>query len=605
MQASAERPDRGRPDWLAIRRGSVVGFRKHMKLLLVEDNAADVEFLAASLRRQRAGDVEIVSVPTLALAAEQLGLDKFDVVLLDLNLPDGSGMQCLDAIQAVDNEVPIVVLSGHDNEDFAVGILNKGAQDYLVKWEGQGRTILRSIRYAIERKKTDLRLNYLAQYDPLTGIPNRQFFNDQLNRATARARREGRKVTLLFLDLDEFKVVNDTLGHDAGDRLLKEVADRIRRSVRTGDVVARLGGDEFAVLLEGLSSPRDVEALATALLEVIAQPCHIADRQLRITTSIGITMYPNDHSDTQMLLKNADIAMYQAKEKGRNNFTFFHERMHADLVAYHELERDIRDGLQLGQFHLAYQPKVNVQDRSLQGLEALLRWTSPRRGAVSPNTFIPVAEESGHILPLGYWVLEQVCQTLRSWQDKGLEPVPVSVNVSARQFQQADFHKRVADLIRTHDVSPSLIEIELTEGLVMENTEAAQRELAKLKEIGLRISIDDFGTGYSCLSYLRRFPLDVLKIDRSFVQEIGHSQDGESIIDAIISLARSLRLETVAEGVETIEQQAYLAERGCYVMQGYLFGKPMDVRLIEPLLSALAGGGTDTTAVRKALKGVG
>ncbi|MEO7387475.1 MAG: EAL domain-containing protein, partial [Gammaproteobacteria bacterium] len=499
-----------------------------MKLLLVEDNPADADFLAASLRRQRAGDVELVNVATLALATEQLTLDTFDVVLLDLHLPDGSGLQCLDAIQAVNNEIPIVVLSGQDDEEFAVSILNKGAQDYLVKWEGQGRTILRSIRYAIERKKSDLHLNYLAQYDPLTGIPNRQFFNDQLTRATARARRDGRKVTLLFLDLDAFKVVNDTLGHDAGDRLLKEVADRIRRSVRTGDIVARLGGDEFAVMLEGLSTPRDVEMLASGLLEVIAQPYHIADRQLTITTSIGITMYPSDNSDTQMLLKNADIAMYQAKENGRNNFKFFHEQMHADLMQYHELERDIREAIHLGQFQLAYQPKVNVRINQLQGLEALLRWNSPTRGSVSPADFIPVAEESGHIIPLGYWVLNEVCLTLKAWQDQGLTPVPVSVNVSARQFQQPDFHKRVAEVLKRHEIDPSLIEIELTEGLVMEDTEAAQRELAQLKNIGLRISIDDFGTGYSCLSYLRRFPIDVLKIDRSFVQEIGSSRDGES-----------------------------------------------------------------------------
>ncbi|MBL8202036.1 MAG: EAL domain-containing protein [Chromatiales bacterium] len=576
-----------------------------MKLLLVEDNPADAEFLAASLRRQRAGDVELVNVPTLALATEKLGLDPFDVVLLDLHLPDGSGLQCLDAIQAVNNEIPIVVLSGQDDEEFAVSILNKGAQDYLVKWEGQGRTILRSIRYAIERKKSDLHLNYLAQYDPLTGIPNRQFFNDQLTRATARARRDGRKVTLLFLDLDAFKVVNDTLGHDAGDRLLKEVADRIRRSVRTGDIVARLGGDEFAVMLEGLSSPRDVEALASSLLEVIAQPYHIADRQLTITTSIGITMYPNDNSDTQMLLKNADIAMYQAKEYGRNNFKFFHEQMHADLMQYHELERDIREALHLGQFHLAYQPKVNIRINQLQGLEALLRWNSPSRGSVSPADFIPVAEESGHIIPLGYWVLNEVCLTIKSWQDKGLTPVPVSVNVSARQFQQPDFHKRVAEVLRRHGIDPGLIEIELTEGLVMEDTESAQRELAQLKKIGLRISIDDFGTGYSCLSYLQRFPIDVLKIDRSFVQEIGGSRDGESIIDAIISLARSLRLETVAEGVETAAQLHYLLDHGCHVVQGFLFGRPMEMQLIEPLLAALEQGGMDSTAVVRALKGFG
>lgn len=576
-----------------------------MKLLLVEDNPADADFLAASLRRQQAGDVELINVLTLAAATERLGGEKFDVVLLDLHLPDGSGLQCLDTIQAVDNEVPIVVLSGQDDEEFAVSILNKGAQDYLVKWEGQGRTILRSIRYAIERKKSELRLNYLAQFDALTGIPNRQFFNDQLTRATARARRDGRKIGLLFLDLDNFKIVNDTLGHDSGDRLLQEVADRIRRSVRTGDVIARLGGDEFAVLMEGLATPREVEAVAHGLLEIVSQPYHINDRQLAITTSIGITMYPNDNSDTQMLLKNADIAMYQAKESGRNNFQFFHEQMHADLMAYHELERDIRDAIRLGEFHLAFQPKVNARTNRLQGLEALLRWNSPIRGSVSPSDFIPVAEESGHIIPLGYWVLNEVCLALKAWQGQGLTLVPVSVNVSARQFRQPDFHKRVAEVLARHSIDASLIEIELTEGLVMENTESAQRELALLKQIGLRISIDDFGTGYSCLSYLRRFPIDVLKIDRSFVQEIGTNREGESIIDAIISLARSLRLETVAEGVETADQLAYLLDKGCHVVQGFLFGKPMEQHLIEPLLTALDLGDMNSTVVRRVLKAGG
>ncbi|MDH5276685.1 MAG: GGDEF domain-containing phosphodiesterase, partial [Gammaproteobacteria bacterium] len=348
-----------------------------------------------------------------------------------------------------------------------------------------------------------------------------------------------------------------------------------------------------------------VEAVANGLLEVIAKPYHIADRQLSITTSIGITMYPSDNPDTQMLLKNADIAMYQAKEDGRNNFKFFHEQMHADLVGYHELERDIREAIAEGQFHLVYQPKVNARINQLQGIEALLRWNSPTRGNVSPGNFIPVAEESGHIIPLGYWVLNEVCLALRSWREKGLTLVPVSVNVSARQFQQPDFHKRVAELLHRHDIDPGLIEIELTEGLVMEDIDSAMRELAQLRNIGLRISIDDFGTGYSCLSYLRRFPIDVLKIDKSFVQEIGCSRDGESIIDAIISLARSLRLETVAEGVETAAQLQYLLDHGCHVVQGFLLGKPMEMRLIEPLLAAAGQEGTDSAGVVRALTGSG
>jgi diguanylate cyclase (GGDEF)-like protein len=575
-----------------------------MRLLLVEDNASDADFLAASLRRQRATDVELVTVPTLREAVRVLGpdaSDPFDVVLLDLHLPDGSGLQCVDVIQGVSDTIPIVVLSGQDDEEFAVSILNKGVQDYLVKWEGQGRTILRSIRYAIERKRSELRMNYLAQFDPLTGVQNRHAFNEQLNRATARARREGRKVMLLYLDLDEFKVVNDTLGHDAGDSLLKEVADRLRRSVRTGDVVARLGGDEFAVMIEGLNSPLEVEAVADGLLRVIGEPYHIVGRQLAISASIGITVYPTDTADGQMLLKNADIAMYQAKEGGRNRYKFFTERMHAELMHYHELERDLRDGLARNEFRLAFQPKVNLLTRRLQGLEALLRWNSPTRGEVSPVTFIPVAEQSGHIVPLGYWVIDQVCRQVREWSAAGYPAVPVSLNVSARQFQLPDFHQRVAEAITRHGVDPGLIEIEITEGLMMEDTGLAERCLDYLKAVGVRISVDDFGTGYSCLSYLHRFPIDVLKIDRSFVRQIGDGTENECIIEAIISLARSLRLEAVAEGVENQAQLDFLLARGCHVAQGFLFGKPMGAAEVEPLLAELREYCVESTAIRRAL----
>jgi diguanylate cyclase (GGDEF)-like protein len=444
-------------------------------------------------------------------------------------------------------------------------------------------------------------MNYLAQFDALTGIPNRHSFSEQLNRATARARREGRKVTLLYMDLDEFKFVNDTLGHDAGDSLLKEVADRLRRSVRAGDVVARLGGDEFAIMIEGLSGPLEVEAVAEGLIKVLAEPYHIAGRQLAVTASLGITMFPSDNSDPQMLLKNADIAMYQAKEGGRNTFRFFTQRMHEELMEYHELERDMREGLARNEFRLAFQPKVNLLTKRLQGLEALLRWTSPTRGEVSPATFIPVAEQSGHIVPLGYWVLDQVCRQINEWRAAGYPVVPVSLNVSARQFQLPDFHQRVAEAIARHGVDASLIEIEITEGLMMEDTGLAERCLDYLKSVGVRISVDDFGTGYSCLSYLHRFPIDVLKIDRSFIRQIGQGSGNEEITDAIISLARSLQLETVAEGVETAEQVDFLVTHGCHVAQGFLFGRPMDGTDVEPLLGELRAWMTETTAIRRAL----
>jgi diguanylate cyclase (GGDEF)-like protein len=558
-----------------------------MKLLLVEDNFDDADFLSASLRRHRVQDLDLRHVATLRDAVHHLGAERFDVVLLDLHLPDGSGLECIDAIQAADSSTPIVVLSGQDDEKFALSILNRGVQDYLVKWEGETRTILRSIRYAVERKRSEMRLNYLAQYDPLTEIPNRQYFNDQLKRAIARARREGKKVGLFFLDLDQFKVVNDTLGHNAGDKLLREMARRLRSSIRGGDVLARLGGDEFAVLLEGLTGALEAEVVARSILEVIAEPFQIDGREVKVTTSIGITIYPNDNSDTATLLKNADIAMYQAKEKGRNNFKFFTERMHDELLAYHELEQDIRDAISRELFTLAFQPKVNLVTRKLQGLEALLRWNCENRGNVSPSEFIPVAEQSGHIVPLGHWVFSEVCRTINRWQAKGLPIVPVSVNVSARQFQQPDFYRRVADTLNRHAINPSLIEIELTEGLLMEDTEQVQRSLQKLKDIGVRISIDDFGTGHSCLNYLRRFPIDVLKIDKSFVHDVDHTEDSAIIIDAIISLARSLHLETVAEGVETREQLNFLVDRGCLIAQGFLFGHPMKAGEVLPFLEDL------------------
>lgn len=558
-----------------------------MKLLLVEDNLDDAAFLGASLRRHEASPVELVHVRSLKDAAERMASDTFDVVLLDLHLPDATGLECVDTIQALDDRVPIVVLSGQDDEEFAVSILNKGVQDYLVKWEGEGRTILRSIRYAIERKRAEVRLNYLAQFDPLTEVGNRQYFHDQLHRATARARRDGGKVALFFLDIDQFKVVNDTLGHHAGDQLLQEVAQRLSTRVRTGDVMARLGGDEFAILMEGVGSVVDAAAIAQQLLEVIGQPFTIDNHQINVTTSIGITFYPTDNSDTLRLLKNADIAMYQAKDSGRNNFKFFTERMHTELVEYHDLERDIADALRQKAFRLVFQPKVNLITRRLQGLEALLRWECPKRGNVSPARFIPVAEASGHIVPLGYWVLNNVCETIKRWKREGLPLVPVSVNVSSRQFQQADFQKRVAATLESHGLNPRLIELEMTEGLLMEDTETAHRALQSLKDLGLRISIDDFGTGHSCLSYLRRFPIDVLKIDRSFVAEIGESEDSRIIIDAILSLARSLKLETVAEGVETNAQLDFLLEHGCHVAQGFLFGMPMAPEQVEPLLRDL------------------
>ena len=558
-----------------------------MKLLLIEDNISDAEFLSTLLQRHEATRYELTHVRTIAAGLKALKANQYAVVLLDLHLPKSNGMECIEAIQAADASMPIVVLSAQYDEDFAVSILNKGVQDYLVKWEGQGHTISRSIRYAVERKRSELRLNYLAQYDALTGVPNRQYFQDQLSRATSRARRSGTKVALFFLDLDQFKIVNDTLGHLAGDNLLREAAQRLSRSVRSGDVLARLGGDEFAVMAEGMVTPRDTEAIAQGLLKAIAEPFEIEGRKIAITASIGVTLYPNDHSDTTMLVKNADIAMYQAKEQGRNNFKFFTQHMHAELLRYHQFEHDIKEALDNDGFDVVYQPRINMTSRRIEGMEALLRWNCPDRGPVSASEFIPIAEESGHIVPIGYWVLEQACKSLCRWQAEELPVVPVSVNVSARQFQQADFPQQVALILESYALDPALIELELTEGLLMEDTQSARQCLQDLREIGVRISVDDFGTGHSCLAYLRKFPIDILKIDRSFVADVSDSDDAAIIIKAIISLARSLKLDVVAEGVENVEQAEFLVENGCHIAQGFLYSHPIAASDIPPWLEAL------------------
>jgi diguanylate cyclase (GGDEF)-like protein len=555
-----------------------------MKLLLVEDNTTDAEFLAASLRRSGETDVELTHVSTLKEGTRSIRKGGFDVVLLDMGLPDGSGLECVEAVQEADPDIPIVVLSGQDDEDFACSILNKGVQDYLVKWEGKGRLIMRSIRYAIERKRAEKHLNYLAQYDSLTGIPNRQYLTEQLDQAIARAQRNKLRVALFYIDLDKFKAVNDMLGHEAGDGLLKEVAQRLYMHTRGGDVLARLGGDEFALVVEGLKEASDAEAIARNIVSSLLEPFVMQGREVAVSAAIGITVYPDDNSDASVLLKNADIAMYQAKEAGRNEFRFFTEHMHVELIERHKLEQDIQSALHLKQFALVYQPKVDMKTHRLTGMEALIRWNCPDRGLVRPAEFIRTAEVSGYIVPLGYWIIGDVCRTLKKWESDGLRVAPVSVNVSAKQFAQPDFPDKVAEILDTHDIDPSLIELEMTEGLLMEDTDGTQDCLSRLKQIGLRIAIDDFGTGNSCLAYLQKFPIDILKIDRSFVEKLGENAGSEAICQAIISLASALNMETVAEGIETEKQLEFLEDAGCDIAQGYLFGQPIWGKEIVELL---------------------
>ncbi len=554
-----------------------------MKILLVEDDADDADFLRVALS-QRDLSVSVTRTGLIKDAVTALDTDRFDVVLLDLNLPDGRGAECVEKIQQADALVPIVVLSGHGDEDYAVEILNRGVQDYLVKWEGDGRTILRAIRYAVERKRAEVRLNYLARYDSLTRIPNRQYLCDQLGQATTRALRRGSTMALLLLDLDRFKTVNETLGHEAGDVLLRDVVQRLTSSVREGDVLARLGGDEFAVLLEDVVGPLEAEAVARNIGAALQEPFQVGGRAISVTASVGITVCPADSTDPVALLNNADIAMYRAKEQGRNTAKFFTPTMHEEILSYHKLETDLKDSVARAQFELLYQPQLRLADQRVDAVEALLRWQHPERGRLSPGEFISVAEETGQIIPLGLWVIEEVCRQLKRWEGAGV-PVPrVAINVSAVQFRQPGFHDLVRSVLESHSVDPGLIELELTEHSLMEDTKGTRECLRALKNIGVRLAIDDFGAGYSCLAYLRQFPLDVLKIDRSFVSDLDTSLDAQAICSAILSIAHRLSLDAVAEGIESEKQLAFLTRNDCLYGQGFYFSEPVAADQIAALM---------------------
>lgn len=555
-----------------------------MRILLVEDDSDDAEFLHTCIARAGDRAVDIMRVDRIAAAVEALASEQFDVVLLDLHLPDATGSECVERIQQAQPEVPIVVLSGQGDEDYAVEILNRGVQDYLVKWEGGGRIILRSIRYAIERKRSEIKLNYLARYDSLTGIPNRQYLCDQLERAVTRAQRGRKKLGLLFLDLDRFKSVNDTLGHQLGDKLLCAVVERLKSSIRAGDLLARLGGDEFAVLLEDVTGPLEVEAVARTLVACFVEPFDVGHRQVSVTASIGLTLYPVDNQDPLALLNNADIAMYQAKERGRNTFKFFTQSMHDEILRYHRLEADLKKAVAEEQFRLVYQPQFGLDDRRVHAVEALLRWDHPERGTLAPDEFITVAEESGYVVPIGLWTLEQACRQLREWQRAGLTPPRVAVNVAAMHFHQPGFRHQVKQTLLRYGIDPSLIELELTERSLMEDTDAVQACLRGLKETGVRLAIDDFGTGYSCLSYLRRFSIDVLKVDRSFVSDLDTNGDDQAICGTILSIAQQLGLDSVAEGIETERQLEFLTRHGCRYGQGFFFSPPLEPAELVGLL---------------------
>jgi diguanylate cyclase (GGDEF)-like protein/PAS domain S-box-containing protein len=684
-------------------------------LLLVEDNQGDARLLQEMLHERSLNGTEVSHVTTMSDAEAHLRSHVVDIIVLDLGLPDAHGLESLRRTHAAAPRIPLVVLTGLDDESLAAQALQEGAQDYLLKGQIEARGLLRSLRYAIERKImeealfaekeraqvtlscigdavvcTDIsgdvtflnpvaetmtgwslteavgrpmaevfrtlnvtsteptettaelailqirsvhlppsctlirrdgleipiedsiaaihdrqgraigavivfrdvsvahamaqQITHSAEHDFLTGLPNRMLLNDRISQAIASARRHTKQVAVLFLDLDGFKHINDSLGHPVGDKLLQSIATRLVSSVRGADTVSRQGGDEFVVLLPDLQQPEDAAVMAVRILRDVAAPHLIDLHDLYVTTSIGVSVFPDDGADAETLIKNADTAMYQAKENGRQSVQFFKPAMNARAVERQSIEESLRRALERREFTLHYQPKINIRTGAITGAEALIRWTHPSRGPLSPAVFIPIAEDSGLILPIGRWVMRRACEQARAWVEAGLRPTTMAVNVSALEFRDDDFLPNLFLILKESRLSPRTLEIELTESVLMKQVVSASLILQALRKSGVHVAIDDFGTGYSSLSYLRKLPIDTLKIDQSFVGQIVSGGDDAAIVTAVISMARSLKLRVVAEGVETFEALEFLHAHQCEEAQGYYFSRPVPAEQFAKLL---------------------
>lgn len=679
-----------------------------MKILLIEDHKPDAVLLRELLMEDTRGSFYLVHAQRLEEGVALLKHEHFDVVLLDLSLPDAFGHDTFWRLHQQAPNLPIIVLTGIDDEDLAIKLAQAGAQDYLVKSDLNNGLLHRSIHYAIERKRveeklrlaatvfestlegilitdaktniinvnqalcsitgynteefigstpnlmkserhshvffrqlwdilnktgqwrgeiwnrrkngetfpawvnisavpdsvttntshyvavfteiTELklseeRLNYLAHHDPLTGLPNRLLFHDRLEQAVLQAQRSKHMIAVMFLDLDRFKAINDTLGHVIGDELLVAVAERLRHCARETDTVARLGGDEFAVIITRIIHEEDVEQVAQKIIQTLSSVYSVGGYEVFITASIGINLYPGIDNDRMKLLENADVAMYHAKQFGRNNYKFYSTDMNAVAFERLMLETNLRRALERQEFRLYYQPQIDMQSGIVNGVEALIRWQHPELGLVSPLEFIPLLEETGLILPVGEWVIRTACKQIREWLDAGFPSLIMAVNLSGRQFRQPNLIEMIKQALHEFNIPPAQLELELTESVMMDNLEETAETLKKLKLLGLKIAIDDFGTGVSSLGYLKHFPVDTLKISHDFVLNLPADSADASIASAVISLARNMQLSSVAEGVENQRQMDFLRDQDCERMQGFLFSRPIPAEQMTSLLT--------------------
>lgn len=546
-----------------------------ISLLLVEDNPKEALVIKNMLKEGLQNQFTLKHSRSLSNALDLIQENQFQAIILDSHLPDGKSFESIPQFLQFCPDAPILILSSVEEEDQAIQAVKSGVQDYLIKGQTSSSTLCRAVRYAMERQRATQRITQLAHYDHLTGLANRGLFYERLNCAVARCHRNDTAIALMFLDLDHFKDINDTLGHDCGDSLLKTVAARIKKCIREIDTGVRLGGDEFAVLLEQIVSIEDVASIAQRILHLLAQPVIIKQHQLHVTGSLGITIYPWDSANPQDLLSHADAAMYRAKAQGGNTHQFYTAGMKTAGLDRSTLEMELSRALSKEEFLLHYQPQMNLGTKQVIGMEALLRWHHPYQGLIGPNHFIPQAEENGMIIPIGEWVLRTASKQAKYWEKQGFPAPHVAVNLSARQIHQGNLPALMQDILKHTHLDPEHLKLELTETFLIHETEETIQTLRELKAMGIHLYIDDFGAGYASLRYLKSFPIDGIKLDQSLIQNLPHSTNDAAIILAVISLAKALGLQVIAEGVESQEQVDFLEEYGCDAMQGYWIAPPL------------------------------
>jgi diguanylate cyclase (GGDEF)-like protein len=570
--------------------------------VLVADDDGMLREIATAMLENAGFEAEAVAGGNAAVSACAARMP--ELVLLDVEMPDGNGYQACSGIRALPNgrDVPIVMVTGFDDAASINLAYDAGATDFVVKpinWP----LLAHRIRYVLRGARAQAHIHRLAYFDALTGLPNREWIGEYLGRSLDAAAQRERSVALLFVDLDQFKRINDTLGHETGDALLRQVAARLGSALAYAGAeaqLARVGGDEFIVVLTGRAGVTEAEQAAQRLQTALTAPFVQGGYEFVVTPSIGIALYPEHGTDVQTLRKNADLAMYEAKAGGRNQFRLYTTAIDARAMQRLSLEMELRRAFDERRLEVYYQPQYQATSLKLAGAEALLRWFHPQRGQISTADFIAVAEETGLIGDIGRWTFEQVCRDLTAWRAAGLTVPAISVNVSGRDFMRQDVLLRLSRVLEEARLPASLFELELTEGVLMQDVESGQRSLAALKEFGFALAVDDFGTGYCSLNYLKRFPLDTLKVDRAFVNDITADADDAAIVRAIVGLGHNLNLKIVAEGVETLEQLQFLRATGCDLIQGFLMSRAVQAgafaqllrgRTQEPLRQGAAGWG--------------